>query len=324
MQQNQKHINLCIQIWLFCLAGLIVVMIVLGGYTRLSGSGLSMTRWEPVSGIIPPLNQKAWQKEFDKYKQYPEYKVARKDMSLPEFKFIYFVEFFHRILARFTGLVMLLPLIFFYQKGYISAFDQKKYIAIVLLFLIQGFMGWYMVKSGLIRNPYVSHYRLALHLILAMLLYSFIIWQMIEPVKNPTSYSLRILLIVLLILNYTQIFVGGLVAGLKAGMVYNTFPLMGISFMPPEVNITNTNDPASVQFVHRMIGWIIAVLTICISYLLKKHKWLAKSLLIIVGTQFILGVLNILYIVPLSFALLHQLVAVFVITVNIYILKKTI
>lgn len=322
MQQNQKHINSYIQTWLFCLASLIVGMIVLGGYTRLSGSGLSMTRWEPISGIIPPLNQKAWQKEFDKYKQYPEYKVARKDMNLPEFKFIYFIEFFHRILARFTGLVMLLPLIFFYQKGYISEFDQKKYIAIVLLFLIQGFMGWYMVKSGLIHNPYVSHYRLAVHLILAMLLYSFIIWQMIEPAKNHISYSLRKLLIVLLILNYIQIFVGGLVAGLKAGMIYNTFPLMGTSFIPPEVDIANTNDPASVQFIHRIFAYIITVLAVYISYLLKRHNWLAKSLILVVSAQFILGVLNILYIIPISLALLHQLVAVFVITVNIYILRK--
>lgn len=324
MQQNQKHIKSYIRVWLFCLANLIVGMIVLGGYTRLSGSGLSMTRWEPISGIIPPLSKKAWQKEFDKYKQYPEYKIDRRNMALPEFKFIYFVEFFHRILARFTGLVILLPLIFFYHKGYISSHDLKRYVVIVLLFLTQGFMGWYMVQSGLIHNPYVSHYRLAIHLILAMLLYSLVIWEIIEPAKNHISYSLRRLLIIFLILNYIQIFVGGLVAGLKAGMIYNTFPLMGKSFMPIEIDITNTNDPASMQFIHRTIGGAICVLAVGISYLLKKHTWYSTILLVIVGVQLILGVLNILYIIPISLALLHQLVAVFVITINIYMLKKTI
>jgi cytochrome c oxidase assembly protein subunit 15 len=320
MQRNHQYVSS----WLISLALLIIAMITLGGYTRLSGSGLSIVEWAPISGILPPLTESAWQTEFDKYKLFPEYKLVNHAFTLTEFKFIFIIEFLHRILGRIIGLTMALPLIYFYLKRYITKEELPKYLCMFALLLLQGFMGWYMVKSGLAKDPHVSHYRLSVHLIMAVLLYSLIIWQTIPklPSKNKTlNNQFKILLAII----YLQVFFGGMVAGLKAGMIYNTFPLMGNSFIPAEINFNDLNDPVTVQFIHRILAYAVFLICAYLSYCLYNLGEITKALCLFGACflQVLLGIVTLIYIVPVFWALVHQLGALLLITVNIYILRKT-
>lgn len=310
--------------WLILCCALVVIMVAIGGFTRLTHSGLSIVEWKPVSGIIPPLTETDWQEEFTKYKTSPEYKSHNYDISLSDFKFIFTVEFVHRLAGRITGLVFLFPFVLFLITGEIRKKYLPTYGIILLLLGLQGFMGWYMVKSGLVDLPHVSHFRLAFHLLLAVIIYSLLFWQLmlnsfdilllpsnivLKLPQSVFSLSLTVLLI--------QIFLGGMVAGLDAGLVYNSFPLMGDSFIPPEVgfktlSLASFYDPVFIQFIHRINGYILALFILFLCRLLfqlnnshlNKASYLLFAALVL---QVLSGVITLLYSVPMSFALLHQL-----------------
>ena len=318
MQRNYQY--LCI--WLGTVAFLIVSIVLLGGYTRLSGSGLSIVEWKPISGIIPPLNDYEWNLEFGKYKMFPEYSLVNSDIALHEFKFIFMIEFLHRILGRVIGLAFVLPLIYFYTKKIIPGRDMPKYLLMLTVLCLQGFMGWYMVKSGLYQEPYVSHYRLSVHLTIAVTLYALVIWQMLQYFSvqsRACSYSLNILLLLV----FVQIFFGGMVAGLKAGLVYGTFPLMGSSFIPHELDISNLNDAVTVQFIHRIFAYLVFVFACYLSWGFYRRGSLKNALILFIPclAQVVLGILTLLYFVPMSFALAHQVCAIALVTSVLYLMK---
>lgn len=311
-------------IWLYASAFMVLVMVFVGGLTRLTDSGLSITEWKPITGIIPPLSLSNWEIEFAKYKNSPEFIMLHQNMNLSEFKFIYLLEYFHRLLGRITGIIFLLPMIFFWYKNHFNIRLKQRSVLILLVGLMQGFMGWYMVKSGLYDKPYVSHYRLALHLIFASVIYSMIIWEIIifQIGYNRFSFSSRKLAIIALIFCYVQIWLGGLVAGLDAGLVYNEFPFMGDSFVPSEIyNKDNLpaifSDTASVQFIHRMGAYFLSFLILILSYDLYKNRYFKQAtyLMVILSLQLCLGIFTLIYFVPISLALLHQLVAFFLLGV---------
>jgi len=331
MTQLYSKRNTAISIWLGLMCLAVVVMIFIGGLTRLTESGLSITEWNPVSGIVPPTDESSWNIEFDKYKKSPEYIQHNVGMDLAEFKSIYLLEFIHRIAGRVTSLLYVLPLIFFLSRGSIRRRDSGVYIFALLLLAMQGVMGWYMVKSGLVSNPYVSHYRLAAHLMLAVFLYIIMFWQLMKHsfdimLMPSETKSCRVscwcfFSIVLLLV---QIMLGAFVAGLDAGLVYNEFPMMGENFIPHEVSeaslsFASWGEPVFIQFVHRIIAYILLVV-ICVFCLramrLKNSKLSRVALYVFLALilQISLGVVTLIYNVPVALALLHQFGAVIVLS----------
>lgn len=317
--------------WLFLCCFMVFLIIIVGGFTRLTDSGLSITQWKPITGIIPPFSSSQWQEAFEKYQESPEYKEYNYDMSISDFKFIFLVEFIHRFIARLIALIYLIPLIYCYFRYHIEQNDKKIYLLILSLFGLEGFIGWYMVKSGLVNIPHVSHFRLALHLMLAVLIYTLLFWQLMKNSfdillidRKKNLRSLQRLCFFTVILLFGQVFVGALVAGLDAGKVYNTFPLMGHSMVPPEVNLLNCTvhdlyDPIFLQFIHRcyayILSFIIIILVIsCINVGNKKLSKIAYFLMFAIILQFALGIITILYNVPLVVALLHQACSIFLLS----------
>ena len=324
-----------IKLWLLIFAILTISIIILGGFTRLTGSGLSIVEWKPVVGSIPPLSENQWLEEFEKYKSFPEYKKVNYGINLNEFKFIFLTEYLHRLLARSLGLFFIIPFLFFAYKKAIK--NYPPYLLILMLGMTQGFAGWYMVKSGLINEPHVCHYRLGLHLMLAFFIYSLTVSLLfdeenkINNIKAKSTSSLSSLcssLYLLLVLVYVQIFFGALVAGLKAGLIYNTFPMMGDGILPDEIDtyakLLDLNTPAIVQFWHRTFAYSIFVLAFFISLKLYKNKQKKEGGILIssITLQFLLGILTLLYSVPLELGLLHQLGGIVFITSVIYVIKK--
>ncbi len=324
-------------IWLFGTCFLIWLMIMLGGATRLTHSGLSIVEWKPVAGILPPLSKADWHQEFTKYQQFPEYKLVNSQMTLSEFKFIFFMEYAHRLVGRLIGLFFFLPLIYFWVRKQLSPFVKKMSILSLIIGAGQGFMGWYMVKSGLVKDPSVSHYRLAAHLLLAIVLYALIFWTALK-VMCPTPGKLLphlkkiagILHLGSLFLLLT-IFYGVLVAGLKAGLIYNTYPLMGGQFIPTEWNFLQPlylnflENAATVQWVHRTLA-ILTLVTISWSMLLLTRQHVSTSLkqtaLRVIGgvlLQVVLGIVTLLSQVPVLLGTLHQGTAVVVLTLVLYV-----
>ena len=294
---------------------------------------------------MPPLVDSDWEMEFSKYKESPEFEKLHNHFTLGDFKGIFWLEFIHRILGRMTGMIILLPALFFWYKGHLR--DWKPYVSMVLLVGFQGFMGWWMVKSGLVDNPHVSHFRLAAHLITALILYSVIFWEImvvscklvVTPAKaggqdlNCLDSRLRgndmvciyRLSYLSLILLFFQIFLGALVAGLDAGMIYNTFPLMGNSFVPSEFELSWNMfyDPASVQFLHRCFGYIVAIVLFVLAYNIRRRsKYLAIMLVSSVFAQILLGIFTVIYVVPMNLALAHQLFAVLLLSLVLYIIRR--
>ena len=323
--------NNAISIWLGLMCVAIVVMIFIGGLTRLTESGLSMTDWHPVSGIIPPMNDVSWGEEFSRYQQSPEYIKHNSGMSLSEFKSIFWLEFIHRIAGRVTSLLYFIPLIFFFMKGAVDRRDSMIYLLAAILLAGQGLMGWYMVKSGLISDPHVSHYRLSAHLMLAVLLYAILFWQLMKNCFDimllPTGAkvgSLSGLCLVSIILLLVQIAFGAFVAGLDAGLVYNSFPMMGEGLVPHEVsetsiNIASFSEPVFVQFVHRMMayGLFVLISIFCVCGMRLQSRYFSRVMLYIfaaLSLQLLAGVLTLLYSVPISLALIHQFGAVFLLS----------
>ncbi len=327
--------------WLGGCALLVFVMVVLGGVTRLTHSGLSMVDWQPLMGIIPPITEADWLKVFSKYKHSPEYQQVNLGMSLSEFKSIFYFEYAHRVLGRLIGLIFVVPLLVFWLRKRISRPLGISLVSIFILGGLQGLLGWYMVQSGLVDEPRVSQYRLAAHLGLAAALFGALLWVMTGLALSKDSreliYDGRIKRVVvsLVILIYLMILLGGLVAGLRAGLVWNTFPLMGDTFIPIGLYeqspwyLSAFEDGTTVQFNHRVVAYYISALAAFLFVVAvrvevsRPYKALVVSWCLLIGSQVILGILTLLKAVPVPLAALHQGVALLVFGGGIILMRLT-
>ena len=329
---SDNYINY-LKLWLITLFSLIILMVAVGGLTRLTDSGLSITAWELFSGILPPLNSNEWNTYFTEYKKIPEYQNINFGMSLNEFKVIFFWEYAHRFLARIVGLFSLLPLIFFTLKFRYNKSYSNKYYLIFLLICLQGFIGWYMVSSGLIDNNDVSHFRLSIHLSLALFLLSLIFWYLLDLYKIR-KYKIKIpnfLLLLILSLIILQIFFGAFLSGLDGGLIYNSWPDMNGDFFPSDVDMKDYfsqqlfYNPSIVQLLHRTTAYILLFFIIILNYLFIKKKLILSNILffdIAILVQIFLGVITLLSGVEIKYASLHQLGSIFVLISFLLILHK--
>lgn len=309
--------------WLILCAAVIFGMILLGGVTRLTHSGLSMVEWRPLMGIIPPLTEQAWLDVFEKYRQFPEYQKINRGMSLDAFKSIFMYEYLHRVLGRLIGVLFFFPMLYFALKGRIRAGMMPKLWGLFLLGACQGLLGWYMVKSGLVDDPHVSQYRLTAHLGLAVLIYAWMLWLIYDLLTaSPRAGQMRGGVarwgLVLVGLVYLMILSGGLVAGTRAGFAFSTWPLMGSSFIPPGLY---SGDPAwldafeditAIQFNHRMFAYLLFVLIHGFAFFLWRRlgtfraKAACVCLVLALWLQVTLGIKTLLLHVPVSLAAAHQ------------------
>ncbi|NNE57876.1 MAG: COX15/CtaA family protein [Hellea sp.] len=323
---SSLHLDKGLIRWLMVMVLLVIAMIVLGGATRLTNSGLSITEWEPIKGAFPPLSLEQWQAEFEKYKQIPEFAAENSDMKLQGFKSIYFWEWAHRLLGRIIGLAYALPLFFFLIKSRIPSGKRFRFVAILLLIGLQGFIGWWMVASGLTDNRVdVSQYRLAIHLGLAFIILGFLYWTL-KDLRQGWGFrrdipASPILGGVIATLVFCQIIAGALVAGTKSGKIYNEWPLMDGKLIPNDYFFLKPfwlnfgENSAAVQFNHRLLAYIIFGLAIIFWLRVRKiTKIRAKALmfLILIFTQMALGIWTLLQVAPLNLSLAHQFLAVFV------------
>lgn len=325
-----------VRFWLYAVAALVFVMVLVGGATRLTESGLSITEWKPVTGALPPLSETEWQTEFAKYQEIPQYRVVNKGMTLDEFKTIFWWEWGHRLLGRLIGFAFAIPFAIFLITGRIGRRHLVPLGSLMVLGGLQGFVGWYMVKSGLVDRVSVSQYRLAIHLTLALIIFAAILWvarglapERAAVTRNP---RLRLTAWTILGLTFVQLFLGALVAGLDAGLAYPTWPLMDGDFIPP-ISSLLVMDPAwknffenvlTVQFLHRMTAYLLIIVAVVHAFdasdsPIRNTAWLFVGGLLVQAT---LGVLTLLHAVPISLALLHQGGAVFVLAIATLHLKK--
>jgi len=330
-------------LWLFMGCFLIFGMVVVGGITRLTGSGLSITEWKVVTGAIPPLNEAQWVDAFNKYKQIPQYKLLNSDFTLSDFKFIFFWEFIHRLFGRMIGVVFMIGFVYFYSKKVITKELMPKLLFMFVLGGIQGFLGWYMVSSGLTENVRVSHIRLAIHLTFAFITFGYIFkvaLSQLYPVKSTNGYAItkyQKFGIAILILLTLQIIYGAFVAGTKAGWTYNTWPQMEGEWMPESVSYmfnkeggsSLINNLASVQFIHRTLAYVITLIVLYVGIsairdkkLEKYHQHAAMLLLSFIFIQVILGIFTLLYKVPISLGVIHQAMAFFLFAASIYFIHR--
>lgn len=330
-------------IWLLTGCFLIYVMVVIGGITRLTGSGLSITQWKIVTGTLPPLSEEDWQAEFDSYKQTPQYKLINAHFEVSDFKKIYWWEYIHRLLGRIIGIVFIVPFIWFWIKKKIPPGFLKKAIILFVLGGFQGFLGWFMVKSGLSENIYVSHYRLAIHLISAFAVFGFTFWYALDiispttpsPKEREEHRSLRKWSLILFSVVIVQIIYGAFVAGLKAGYGYPTWPKMGEQWIPEDVIAlepvwTNfLSGHAGVQFIHRYLAYVVVLIVGILFFRIRKmqitseQRGIIYTLGAVVLAQFILGVVTLVYGVPLIIAVLHQTGAFFLFAINLLLIHRT-
>ena len=324
--------------WLGLCCVLVFCMVVLGGVTRLTDSGLSMVNWEPISGMLPPLTQTAWQVEFEHYRQFPEYQKINAGMSLDAFKRIFYFEYAHRMLGRLIGLVFAIGFVWLWVRKHLSRPLVPHLIAMFVLGGLQGLLGWYMVKSGLVEIPHVSQYRLTAHLGLAISIYLYILWvlfKLLERRSAPVvSEGLRRSSWGLGVLAFATVLSGGFVAGLKAGHAFNTFPLMAGQWIPPgylALEPTWRNffeNIATVQFNHRLlaISTFALVLVFVIRVLKDKAlRPLRKPTLTLAGVasiQVALGISTLLWFVPLALGAMHQAVALVLLSVMLYVVFR--
>ncbi len=317
--------------WLLFMFWIISIMIIVGGLTRLTDSGLSITEWELFAGFLPPLSENDWNKYFDLYKKIPEFKLQNYDMTMNEFKVIFWWEWIHRFLGRFIGISFLIPLIYF---TYLTSF--KKMINLYLIFILicfQGFIGWYMVSSGLVDRVDVSHYRLAVHLMIAFIILSLIFWNyldlksLITPDKK-INFNLALFFLIIL---FIQISIGAFVSGMDAGTIYNTWPKMGSNFFPDDNNISNLlslsafNDASLVQFIHRNLAYLIIVVYFFIFFKIYSNqiKRLYRPINfvgIFLIIQVILGIFTLLNGAQIYLASMHQISSIFLVSSCIYFL----
>ena len=334
MYSQNSNLNLQLKIWLLSLIGLVILIILVGGLTRLTDSGLSITTWELFVGFVPPLTNDKWIDYFDLYKTIPEFSEQNYNMTLNEFKVIFWWEWGHRQLGRLIGLSVLIPLIFFSIKN--GLWVLKKYGLIFLLICFQGFIGWYMVSSGLLDRVDVSHYRLSLHLVIAFVILSVVFWEFLKLTKIQTQYSsihINLLKFFLLLL-FLQLIIGAFVSGMDAGKIYNTWPMMGSSYFPDDsqfiefLNVSVFNNPSIVQFIHRNLAYLIIGIYIYILFFtIKDRNEIFKMPVIVIGVslflQIVLGILTILSGVKILYASLHQINSILIILSTLYFLYIT-
>ncbi len=323
-----------VRIWLFSVAALIALMVVVGGATRLTESGLSIVEWKPVTGVVPPLTAAQWQEAFDGYKKIPQYHALNAGMSLSDFKIIFWWEWSHRLLGRVIGIVYLLPFLYFLWRGALGAELKRRLWLIFGLGALQGAVGWWMVASGLSQRIEVSHYRLATHLVLALLIYASIVWTLRRLTEREcvgAGLSLRVTGLALVVVTFVQLYLGALVAGLRAGRVFNTWPDIDGSFIPAAARLwfdtpwwRNLFDNAlTVQFEHRMTAYALFALAIAHAADTVRSRadaaavrgalWLVAAITL----QATLGILTLLNQAPIELALPHQAVAIVVLTLAV-------
>ncbi|QJT94609.1 COX15/CtaA family protein [Wolbachia endosymbiont of Diaphorina citri] len=304
-----------VAIWLFLCSLMVICMVGIGGFTRLSKAGLSITEWKPITGTLPPLSEQDWLKEKSKYEATPEYKAFNYGMSMEEFRTIYLIEYVHRLIARLTGLVFILPFIYFTLKKRIPKNAVIRLSTALLFGILQAFAGWYMVKSGLVSNPHVSHYKLALHLLLALVIFALLSYQFFDYQVKPRQTKLKVstcYIWIILILVTVQIIFGAFVAGLNAGLIYNTFPLMDGQIVPEDLFYLQPawlnifENRVTVQFIHRALALLILVLTAILTIKNASVKPVYIMLLSVI-IQVILGVVTLLLHIPMAIAIAHQM-----------------
>lgn len=332
VDRDNRHIAL----WLFIVCAFVFAMIVVGGVTRLTESGLSMVNWQPVSGIIPPLNEAEWTAEFEAYKQYPEYQKINMGMSIDEFKNIFFWEYSHRLLGRLIGLVFAVPFFIFLMRRKIKRALKPHLWLMLILGGSQGLLGWYMVKSGLVDRPDVSHYRLTAHLGLAVIIYIYM-FRVALGLILPTSASAKGRPVGLthayVNLLFLQILLGGFVAGLNAGLVSDTWPLMlgqvipdGLFYNDPWY-MNMLDNPLTIHFEHRLMAYIVAIIAMGLWWEMHSDgnatvRRAAYLVLLSVIVQIALGVLTIVNMVPIQLAAAHQAGAVVALSAGLYLLNR--
>ena len=336
MYVNEKKINRLFFYWLTFSLILVFLIIIIGGITRLTDSGLSITKWELFSGLLPPLNLNAWNDYFNQYKQIPQYKLLNFNMTLEEFKIIFYWEYIHRLMARIIGLFFLIPLIYFHFSKYIKKEYLNTCYIIFILIVIQGIIGWFMVKSGLVNNVTVDHYRLSLHLSIAVLIISLIFWLIINVVSKTNKKFFKfsnnnVPFLILFFLIFFQIQIGAFVSGLDAGKIYQSWPLMGSHYFPNDLTINSFNNfleldnRSLVQFYHRNMAYLIILYSLFIWFYIYKNRIYnlykpLKILLFFLILQIILGILTLVSGLNIYLALMHQITSIILVfsALNIY------
>src|SRR5882762_145720 len=325
--------NRAVAAWLLVCCALVFAMVVVGGVTRLTHSGLSIVEWQPILGTLPPLDEAAWLEAFGKYKQTPEYRLVNPGMNLEGFKGIFWWEYVHRLLGRLIGAAFLLPLLWFALRGRIARALTWKLAAIFGLGALQGGLGWYMVQSGLVDDPRVSQYRLTAHLGIAFLIYAAMLWiafDLLFSRASPISGALRRFAFTLAVLVFVMVLSGGLVAGIRAGLAYNTFPLMNGRLVPPEIfsldpwYLNFFSNMATVQFDHRLIAWLLAFLVPWFWLRVRREAAPSRArlgahlLLTALALQIALGIATVLLAVPVPLAAAHQAGALLVFSAALF------
>jgi cytochrome c oxidase assembly protein subunit 15 len=320
-QPYQHHYDRQVAAWLMLCAAVIFGMILLGGVTRLTESGLSMVEWRPLMGIVPPLNEAQWMEVFNKYRQFPEYQKINKGMSLEDFQYIFMYEYLHRVLGRIIGMLFFFPMVYFALRGRVKAGLMPKLWLLFVLGGCQGLLGWYMVKSGLVDRPDVSQYRLTAHLGLAFLIYAYMLWvifDLLMPVARAGSAALSRWSKGLVGLIFLMILSGGFVAGTNAGFSYPTWPRMGPTFIPEGLYNTTPfwlamfEDVTTIQFNHRMFAYLLVILiTLFAAKVMRSgqggRSQLASVLILLaLAVQVGLGIATLLLHVPIPLAAAHQ------------------
>ena len=331
MYTVNPKINNQLSLWLITMFWIIAIMIVVGGLTRLTDSGLSITEWQLFSGILPPLNNNDWIMYFNLYKKIPEYELQNYNMTLQEFKIIFWWEWGHRFLGRVIGISFLIPLVYFSFK--IEFYKLLNLYLIFFLICFQGFVGWYMVSSGLVDRVDVSHFRLSIHLLIAFLILSLIFWNYLKTkvINNNTRRISVFLPLIFLILVFIQIVVGAFVSGMDAGKIYNSWPLMGNTYFPNDndfkdlFKLSAFSDPSLVQFIHRNLAYLIGAYYLFMFYMIYKNKLynLYRSINLLgffIILQIILGIFTIIHGAQIFLASMHQISSIFLVSSCIYFL----
>ena len=335
---STKNKDIYISYWLLLITFLVALLIFVGGLTRLTDSGLSITRWDLISGILPPLSLNDWEKSFSLYKQIPEYKLINLSMTLEQFKTIYWWEYIHRLLGRFVGLFYLIPLLYFTFKKVIKKNSLISLYLILFLIFIQGFIGWYMVKSGLTERTDVSHYRLSLHLTLAFVIFILLLWNYFKY-KNQKIFIRNRKLPSYLLIFFTfcilvQISIGAFVSGLDAGQIYQSWPLMNHGYFPDDsspkdlFSMKAFDTPSIVQFVHRNVAYFIILLFSFIAIIIYRNNdfiYLRSPVLLVfifLFLQTLLGILTVLSGAQIVLASMHQIGSILLITTSLILVFK--
>jgi cytochrome c oxidase assembly protein subunit 15 len=334
---DRKQADRVVARWLLLCCALVFAMVILGGVTRLTGSGLSMVDWRPIMGVVPPIGDAAWQEAFDLYRSSPEFQHTNFDIDVDNFKDIFWLEYLHRLLGRLIGIVFLVPFIFFVWTGHIRKTQTPRYVVMFLLGGLQGLLGWYMVKSGLVDDPHVSQYRLTAHLVAAFAIYAYMLWVALGLLSQPDTaarhpYYRKTLALTTLI--FVTVVSGGFVAGLKAGLLYNTFPTMGGHWLPPGMLALEPvwrnffDHPVTAQFDHRLLA-LTTLLLATLYWLGARRRQLPPAamsatniLLAVVLLQVALGISTLLLRVPVVLASAHQASAMALFTVALFLCHR--